>query len=436
MTLQFYMRVESFCFFIFFALVRTFGNIIALFLILNGSVLGQKSTLRDSIFLTKGNLVPILAFDPDNGFRYGATINVYRIKRSDIEPTRRPFTDNLFLRGFHSTKNNFQSVLLLETNSLISKSKCFIELSASKDASFEFYGVNGYQSVFSPTVIDLNHPDFIAQGFYKHQKEFYKFRFDHQQFLGSNRFRMINGFSLNYLKTEHSSNQLISNYIDSEILDHNEKGQKFFQYNFGLVTENRNNQFYCTKGFWHEAMLIYSSNFRGQHFMKSIMTFRNYLPIRNKKNMLLSRISFQNKLFGETPYELMSLYYDSRLSSDGIGGIFTMRGKPRNRLLANGFILGNLEFKRTIIQRKIYNTSIIMDISLFTDHYFITQQVALKNTLLPPLNSGKTDRYCATYGIGGYIVLNESSVITVNYGYPLTKNEQGGRLYIGAGFMF
>jgi len=417
-------------------LVRTLRKLCALFLLLNGSVLAQKQSLKDSTFLTKGNIVPILAFDPDNGFRYGATINVFRIRQSDVDSTKRPFTDNLFLRGFHSTKNNFQSVLLLETRSLLPKSNCFIELSASKDASFEFYGVNGYQSVVSPTRVDPNHPDFIAQGFYKHQKAFFKLRFDHQQYLSSSRFRMINGFSMNYLKTTHDTNQLISNYVEQNILDHNENGQKYLQYNFGFVAEDRNNQFYCTKGFWHEAMLIYSSNLKGQSFMKSVFTFRNYLPIRNKKNIFLSRISFQNRLSGEIPYELMSIYYDSRLSTDGIGGIFTMRGKPRNRLLADGFILSNLEFKRTIIQKRIKTTSVNIDLSIFTDHYFITQEVALKNTTLPPLNTGKTNRYCATYGLGGYIVLNESSVITINYGYPLTKNEQGGRLYIGAGFMF
>lgn len=416
--------------------MRTVENIIGLLLFLKVSVVAQEQSLKDSVFLTKGNIVPILAFDPDNGLRYGATINVYRIKRSEIDSNRRPYTDNLFLRGFHSTKNNFQSVLLMETKSLLPNSNCFIELSASKDASFEFYGINGYQSVFSPKLVNPDHPDFIAQGFYKHRKEFFKFRFDHQQYLGSYRFRMINGLSMNYLKTTHDTNQLISNYIEQDILDHNEKGQKYLQYNFGFVAEDRNNQFYCTKGFWHEAMLIYSTDLKGQGFMKSIITFRNYLPVRNKKNMFLSRISFQNRLFGDIPYELMSIYYDSRLSTDGIGGIFTMRGKPRNRLLANGFILSNLEFKRTIIQKKIMKTSVNIDLSFFTDHYFITQQVALKNTSLPPLNSGKTNRYCATYGIGGYIVLNESSVITINYGYPLTKNEQGGRLYIGAGFMF
>jgi hypothetical protein len=420
--------------------VKLTAYIIYLLIFFIGFLHSQVSPLESpgkiSAFFTKGNIVPILAFDPDNGFRYGATINVYRIKKSEIDSTRRPFNDNLFLRGFHSTKNNFQSTLLLETNSLIPKSKCFLELSASKDASFEFYGVNGYQSVYSPTLVNQDHPEFISQGFYSHQKEFYKFRFDHQQFLGSPYFRMINGFSLNYLKSSHDTNQLISNYIDSDILDHNVNGQKFLQYNLGLVAENRNNQFYCTKGFWHEAMLVYSSDLRGQHFMKSILTVRNYLPVRNKKNMFLSRISFQNTLFGEIPYELMSLYYDSRLASDGIGGIFTMRGKPRNRLLAEGFILSNLEFKRTIMKRQFLKTVVNIDVSMFTDHYFITQLVALKNTSLPPLNSGKNDRYCATFGIGGYIVLNESSVITINYGYPLTKNEQGGRVYIGAGFMF
>ena len=393
----------------------------------------QKSRVKDSVFLSRGNLVPILAFDNDNGFRFGGTINIYRIKRSEINAERRPFTDNLFLRGFHSTKKNFQSVVLLESNTLIRKSKCFIELSASKDDSFEFFGINGYQSLYNEQLIDPEHPNFISKQFFKHKKEFYKFRFDHQQFLRSPYFRLLNGLSILYTKTDFDSSQLIYDYTAKNLL---KSGNGFLQYNLGLVAENRNNQFYCTKGYWHEAMLIGSTDLSKQHFIKSILTFRNYIPVKSRKTILMSRLSFQNKLYGETPYELLSQYFDSRLTSDGIGGIFTLRGKPRNRMLADGFILSNLELKRSILQRPMRSNVVSLELSFFIDQFFITQEIKIKDKALVPFYDNSGSRYAATCGIGGYIVLNESSAITFNYGFPILKNEHGGRLYIGAGFMF
>lgn len=388
---------------------------------------------KDSIFITKGNFVPILAYDSDNGLRYGATINVFRIKRSEINSERRPFTDNLFLRGFHSTKKNFQSVLLLESNSLIRKSKCFIEFSASKDDSFEFFGINGYQSLYSEQLIDPEHPEFMSALYYKHKKEFYKFRFDHQQFIGSPYLRILNGLSITYTKSTYDSSQLIHSYTSNKLL---KNAGGYFQYNLGLIAENRNNQFYCTKGYWHEAMLIGSSDFKGNHFIKTVLTFRNYIPVKSRKTILMSRLSFQNKLSGDIPYELLSQYYDSRLNVDGIGGVFTLRGKPRNRMLADGFILSNLELKRSILQRSLLSNTISLELSFFMDQYFISQEIKIKDKQLIPFYNDTGSRYSATYGFGGYIVLNESSVISFNYGLPLIKDEHGGRFYVGAGFMF
>ena len=115
--------------------------------------ISQGLHFNDSSYTKSFNLVPILAFDSDNGFRYGATINVFRIKKSDIKGDYRPFSDNFFIRGFNSTKGNFQGTLLLESNSLIPNKKTFIEISAARENSFDFYGLNGYMSRYDESFI-------------------------------------------------------------------------------------------------------------------------------------------------------------------------------------------------------------------------------------------------------------------------------------------
>jgi hypothetical protein len=148
------------------------------------------------------------------------------------------------------------------------------------------------------------------------------------------------------------------------------------------------------------------------------------------------RLSAQNTLTGKIPYDHSGYYFDSRLSTDGIGGINNLRGKPRNRMIAKGFILLNSEFKRTLFTKEIKKSEYTVDASVFGDHYLITQLYKFDNNSSPTNYDPNQSRYCATLGLGTYIVINKNSVISINYGYPVTKNEQGGRLYIGAGFMF
>jgi len=104
--------------------------------------------------------------------------------------------------------------------------------------------------------------------------------------------------------------------------------------------------------------------------------------------------------------------------------------------IANGFISLNTEFKRTFISRKIKQTEVLLEGSFFTDNYVITQKIHLPENSSISLYDSERWPHSSTIGLGGYIVLNRSGVISMNYSIPLVNNSHGGRLYIGAGFMF
>jgi len=397
--------------------------------------ISQGLHFKDSSYTKSFNLVPILAFDSDNGFRYGATINIFRIKKSDIKGDFRPFSDNFFIRGFNSTKGNFQGTLLLESNSLIPNKKTFIEISAARENSFDFYGLNGYLSGYDKRLVSEGQPEFIHKNYYRHSKSFIKGRIDIQHNLFSSYTRLLTGVSFVRNFTAQDSLSLLSEYAQQGLIDPIGSPTTSMQFTFGLIQEKRNNQFYCTKGHWHDFFFVYSQN-KNSSYLKSIVTLRNYIPIISKRNIFMFRLTGQNTLAGKIPYDHSGYYFDSRLSTDGIGGINNLRGKPRNRMIAKGFILLNSEFKRTLFTKEIKKSEYTVDASLFGDHYLITQLYKFDNNSSPTNYDPNQSRYCATLGLGTYIVINKNSVISINYGYPVTKNEQGGRLYIGAGFMF
>ena len=76
---------------------------------------------------------------------------------------------------------------------------------------------------------------------------------------------------------------------------------------------------------------------------KFIATYHQHFRILLDYITFSFRISGQQKLAGEIPFYFVSTYYDSRLSNDGVGGAFNLRGAKSRCIVANGFITGNFE---------------------------------------------------------------------------------------------
>ena len=153
------------------------------------------------------------------------------------------------------------------------------------------------------------------------------------------------------------------------------------------------------------------------------------------------RTSIQTKMTGKVPSYFNSSFIDSRLTQDGVGGAFNLRGFTRNSIATSGFGLINLELRRNFISLKHKRTIIDMDLSLFSDQSIILQKFNLNISHLPMKISNDYFHqdhpyYYSSVGIGGYLILNKNSVVSINYGVPLGFNSLKGALYIGSSFLF
>lgn len=399
--------------------------------------------------------IPAFAYDSDLGFKYGMVFNLFDYRQRT--PTKR-YDQHLFLRFTNTTGGSFQVQGLLESETLINNSVTLIEMGHIADRKYDFYGFNGNGSIYNPKHIDSSDPGFLSSNYYAYKRSYTRLRFDNQFKAGNGNLRFLTGFMFNLFSigsASESSGQneglgekagtttLFDKYLDRGVIPGNEReGGMINLLSVGLVYDTRNDLCYCTDGIWAETILFHSPSLLSDNsFSKLILTYRHHASALNEMLTFSFRISSQQKLGGNIPFYMLPLYFDSRMSQDGLGGAFNLRGALRNRVLADGFVAGNVETKLKLSHFQIFGRELFFSISFFYDNGFVTQEYGIEQGNVPdgelPLHFNEAGMNIHhTVGTGAYIVFNKDNVISINYGVPLDRQNGPGGLYVGSSLLF
>lgn len=402
-------------------------------------------------------VIPALAFDSDLGLKYGAVFNFFDYGENSHPPLYQQY---LFVKLTNTTKGTLNLQALLESETLINKAKVLAEASYFIDRKLDFLGFNGTDAIYKMDFVTPESAGFKNSFFYAHHRNFLRLRFDVQKYIAESRLRLLTGFTFHHFgisparenrkeKNENLSSDgfqhptLFEYYNNWGIIPTEENsGGNISLVSLGLIYDSRNDPCYCTDGKWLDAVFNYSPAFLSNAgFSKLVLTYRQHTSFLNDKITFSFRVSGQKKLTGNIPFYFLPTFYDSRLSNDGVGGAFNLRGALRNRIAADGFITGNFEFKTHVLDFRLLKMNFESSVSGFYDNAYITQpyNINFENVLEEEkpvyFNPGK-QKVQHTFGPGIYFVFNHNNVVTVNYGIPINKQLGAGGLYIGSSLLF
>ncbi len=108
----------------------------------------------------------------------------------------------------------------------------------------------------------------------------------------------------------------------------------------------------------------------------SILHTDNILHLIENDLSFAYRLGYQTSLSGEVPFFYQSQVITSRLtgsSSEGLGGAQTLRGVMKNRVIGDGFILGNAELRWKPFYFKLFNQDCYLGLNLFYDLGMVTK---------------------------------------------------------------
>lgn len=362
--------------------------------------------------------LPVVAFDADRGFQFGALLNIYDFGNGKNYPNTNSqwyFEASAYIKEAKVGSYLFRAEY--DNKTLIPGVRMSVCAGYYKDQALDFYGFNGFQSNFDMDLIGDNikfdettkggtklltkftEKNKIPKGFYRFTRELIRFKADFTGEILKN-FYWEAGYNFNWVNTQSftpkeysvfdcdaikGGTTLFQLYKDWGIIPESEANGGFISsVRVGLMYDSRNVENNPTKGIWAEAHVIAAPKWLGTstgHY-KFAATMRQYVPLGTPKIVFAYRLAYQG-FFGKAPWYAMPNFttMGPKPDYDGFGGYRTVRGIMLNRVqgLHTGFY--NAEFRYRFVDFKLWKQNIAFALSAFTDgaHVFKGYDMTLKN---------------------------------------------------------
>ncbi len=415
-------------------------------------------------------LLPAVSFDSDLGFQYGGVIDV-----SDYgDGSSFPIPDHhLYLEISRFTKGSGINRFYYDSDKLINGILVFVDLSYLSDRAYDFYGFNGYDAVYNADWVDDSKPEDVYQSrvFYKYDQKMFRFKSDFQGNLFGEQIRWSAGLNLFNFKLasvdldklnkgrDEDDNKylpdvegLYDKYVKWGIIQEDEANGGFIPLiKAGLVYDTRDFAKSPSRGIWTEAILEGAPEFLGAEssFIKLNVTHRQFLTIIPRSLVLAYRLIYQTTIAGYTPFYYQTQVLASELRfarSEGLGGSSTMRGILRNRVVGDGYFLGNIEARWKFAQFKIGNNQFYTGLVGYSDFGRVTKKIKVNTDNIPqediypnPLSyyfEDDAEKMHFSYGGGLRVAMNETFILRVDYGLANDSRDGKSGMYIGLNYLF
>ena len=420
-----------------------------------------------------GGALPAITYDSDLGFQYGALAEFFNYGDGSKYPD---FLDHTYTEISHYTKGSGIFRFMFESNHLIPGVHMTSDLSYLPDQASHFYGFNGYESVFNSAWEDDKSSDYRTRMFYRYQRNQFRFKNDFQGKLSGDHIKWSAGFAfqdfmnnsvdiarLNKGKKDKLPDVslqpgLFERYQTLGLISSNEAdGGWINTVKAGIMWDSRDNKPNPMKGIWTELGVEIAPKFIGNDWGFSRLYFihRQYFTIIEKDLAFVYRIGYQTTLSGETPFFYKSQVITSMLTganNEGLGGSKTLRGILLNRVIGDGFVMGNFELRWKPVYFTLFKRDSYIGLNGFYDLGRITRDVKLPDNLEATFNTKfniegtteyfsdyfkpGTEKFHQSAGISVMVVWGQNFVIAIDLGKAINKQDGNIGFSIGLNYLF
>ena len=412
--------------------------------------------------------LPAVTFSTDQGFQYGALVNLFDYGDGAIYPD---YYHRIYVEASTFTKGSSILRVMYDSDYLIKGIRYAVDLSYMPDFAYDFYGFNGFASVYNKAWVDDEmNPDYRSRLFYAMQRHLFRFKNDFIGNIGENNWHWNAGLSIQNFKVKELNVDKFNKGKDPEdpkYLDPNEPTLYEYYRNSGLLTDEEADGGWITgikgglsydsrdqracpmDGIWAETGIEVVPEFLGSEstFGKFYFTWRQYFTLKENDLSLVYRLGFQQTLFGEVPFYYQGQVIVSELRgalSEGLGGSKTIRGLLRNRVIGDGFAYGNAELRWKMVRFKFINQNWYLGTNYFFDAGMVTSPIEVDVTDLENYLEGSADDYYIggkdklhmAAGLGLKVVMNENFLISADIGKALKEQDGDMEFYIGLNYLF
>ncbi len=419
--------------------------------------------------------LPAVTFDSDLGFQYGALVEFSNWGDGSKFPE---WIDHTYTEISRFTKGSGIYRFMYESKHLIPGVEIVSDLSYLPDKANNFFGFNGYESVYNKNWMDdkLTDGSYRTRMFYRLERNQFRFKNDFQGKLSGEHVRWSAGFAFQnfeigsvdidklnkgkkvLLPSVTDEPGLYERYREMGLISANEaNGGWVNTLKAGLIWDSRDNRPNPMKGIWSEIGIEAAPSFLGNDwgFSKLFITHRQYFTLIENDLSLVYRLGYQATITGEAPFFYQTQVITSRLtgsSSEGLGGSSTLRGVQRNRVVGDAFFLGNVELRWKPFYFTLFKQDCYLGLDLFYDFGRVTKGIPLPGDLetrfadynttheiaddITDFFRPDTEKFHSDAGVSVMLAMHQNFVIAIDIGKAL--NEQDGNIgfAIGLNYLF
>ena len=439
------------------------ASILVLFIFIISVATAQKEKKQVTKDGWNFGALPAVSFDTDLGFQYGALVDLYHYGDGSRYPK---YDHKFYFEWSRYTKGSGINRFYYDSDKLIKGLQTSADISYLSDQAYDFFGFNGYDAVVNYDWIDDADPNYKTRMFYKYDRKMFRFKVDLQGKLSGDKIRWTSGINLlNFktglvdierlnkgkdegekLPTNEEQPGLYEKYQDWGIIASEEANGGFVPaIKAGLVYDSRDNRPNPMRGIWTEAVIEGAPEFLGAEssFAKLSLTHRQYFTIIKNDLSFAYRLNYQTTIAGHTPFYYQSTMVVSELrtvTAEGLGGFSSLRGIVRNRVIGDGYFLGNVEARWKFARFQFINNNFYLGLNGFMDFGQVTKKIdGIEN--IPQEEAEEyydkdAEKMHISYGAGLRIAMNENFIIRVDYGMAADDRDGKSGMYIGLNYLF
>jgi len=394
--------------------------------------------------------LPAISFDSDLGFQYGALVNLYLYGDGSRFPK---YDHSLYLELSTYTKGTTIARLRYDSERLIPKVRTTVDISYVTDQMSDFYGYNGYQSVYNPVLFNSSN-----RLFYKNEKDMFRAKADFQGYFGDTKLGWVAGYTFYHFKMDTVNNTklgitktgetLFEKYKDWGLINKAEaQGGSINYFKIGLKYDSRDQLACPMKGVFTEAVIQSAPKFLNESFphTKLAIIHRQYFTLA-KDLSFAYRLDYQISVGNNhVPYYAQPLLITSYLiaaTNQGLGGKSSIRGILRNRVIGEDVGFGNFEFRYKFLRFELLKQNFYLGTNVFFDSGIILKPIDINFATVSAtdranyFNDYSSGKFHSSAGIGLKIGWNENFVISADFGKAFDKQDGNTGSYIGLNYLF
>lgn len=379
--------------------------------------------------------LPAISYNSDVGFQYGALCDIFYFGDGSTFPA---YMHKMNVEVSRYTKGSGVYHLFYDSKYLIRKIRTTADLSYLTDKMMDFYGFNGYRSPYYES---------MGGSYYKIDRKLFRFTLDLQgkinDYFGWAAGIGVYRYRISPVKLEQYEGEmnLYTNYITAHIIDDQEaEGGTAAELKLGIVNDSRDHEADPAKGFFNEALLLASVD-----YLRFSLVHRGYIPIYKNKMTFAYRAGWQGKITGDIPFYMLqniSTLYMRQITNEGLGGLNTIRGVLRNRVVGDGVVWANFELRYRFLNFNFLGQQWYLAVNPFLDagrvvqYHNIEQMKEQIQDFQPYYAYNDPEKFHFSAGLGVKAIMNRNFVLSGEWGKPFDPRDGKNGINIGLNFIF